>query len=202
MTINNVRIFLNEREGSDLKATATMLVNNQILLQSIRIFEDPSENPDEPPVLRVSYPIQRLANGNLRHCLYPSNTNTREKFDKALLDAYQKVVSGEAPDKTVVFDADETAVEYEVTRASIYPSNRDGSYRAKVGIELDGELWLRGMNMVVRENGAMLLTMPRRQMPETEREFVSFYHPINQDARNTLTAAVMPYYDAAIREKR
>lgn len=39
MVINNVRIFLHHGE-SNLKATVTVLVNNQILLQSIRIFQD------------------------------------------------------------------------------------------------------------------------------------------------------------------
>ena len=40
MIINNVRIFLPPKTNeSNLKAIATMLVNNQILLQSIRIFQ-------------------------------------------------------------------------------------------------------------------------------------------------------------------
>lgn len=196
MTINNVRIFLTPKpEESNLKAIATMLVNNQILLQSIRIFQNESDDGGKP-VLQVSYPIQRMNNGSLRHCMYPSNAESRAKFDTAILEAYQKVASSEADDKTVVFSTDPERTPYEITRASIYPSGKDDQVRAKVGLELDGEIWLRGIYMLVRENGSLFLNMPRRQMGE-KKEFMAYFHPIDQDARNGLTAAAMPYYEAA-----
>lgn len=196
MTINNVRIFLAPKsEESNLKAIATVLVNNQLLLQSIRIFQKESENSEEP-ALQVSYPIQRMNNGNLRRCMYPSNAESRARFDAAILEAYQKVSSGEVSDKTVIFSAESKCAPYEITRATIYPSGKKDRVRAKVGLELDGEIWLRGIYMLVRENGSLFLNMPRRQI-WTQKEYMAFFHPINQNARNVLTAAVMPFYDEA-----
>ena len=70
--INNVRIFVNpQADESSLKATATMLVNNQLLLQSIRIFQDEAKTSDGDPVFRIVYPVQRVNSDDLRHCMYP-----------------------------------------------------------------------------------------------------------------------------------
>lgn len=195
MTINNVRIFLTPRsESSNLKAIATVLVNNQLLLQSIRIFQSESTVNDEGPGLQVSYPVQWMNNDSLRHCMYPSNKEARNKFDSLILAAYRRVVSGEADGNTVSFSTTPERLSYEITRASIYPSVWNDQVRAKVGLELDGEIWLRGIYMLVRENGSLFLNMPRRQIGE-KKEFMTYYHPIDQDARNILTAAVMPFYE-------
>jgi DNA-binding cell septation regulator SpoVG len=70
-----------------------------------------------------------------------------------------------------------------------------------VGVELDGEIWLRGMRMLVRENGSLFLNMPQRQMGEGERH-MAYFHPVDQEARNILTAAAVPYYEAALLSKR
>jgi len=198
VTINNVRIFLTpQTQESNLKAIATMLINNQILLQSIRIFQD-ENRADGSQALQVSYPVQRMNNGNLRHCMYPSNKEVRMKFDSAILEAYNRVASGEADDNTIVFSEDTERIPYEITRASIYPSVKDDQVRAKVGLELDGEIWLRGIYMLVRENGSLFLNMPRRQIGGEKKEFISYFHPIDQDARNALTETVMPFYEKAI----
>lgn len=193
MIINNVRIFLNEQKDSGMKAVVTMLLNNQILLQGIRIFE----SEDKEPRLRVSYPVQWMGNGNLRHCLYPSNEKSRAKFDSAILEAYQKVLSGEAPDNTVVFNDEDACPGYEITRAGVFPISSTGSHRAKVSIEMDGELWMRGMLMTVRRNGALFLNMPSRQMGK-EDKYMAYFHPVDQEARSALMQAVMPYYEESI----
>lgn len=201
MIINNVRIFVNpQADESSLKATATMLVNNQLLLQSIRIFQDEAKTSDGDPVFRIVYPVQRVNSDDLRHCMYPSNAEARNKFNAAILEAYHKVMSGEADQNTVVFSADTERTHYEITRASIYPSGRESAARAKVGLELDGELWLRGINLTVRENGSLLLNMPRRQVGE--KESMAYFHPVDQTARNSLTAAVLPYYEEVVRASR
>ena len=192
MIINNVRIFLNtDAEESNFKATATMLVNNQFLLQSIRVFK--AEGDKE---FQVVYPIQRMNNGSLRHCMYPSNAKAKAKFDAAVLEAYQKVLSGETDGNTVVFSEDTDRTSYEITPHTIYPSKSSALQRAKIGLELDGEIWLRGINMVVRENNSLFLNMPRRQMGEGKD--LTYFHPIDQDARNVFTAAVIPFYEEAL----
>ena len=194
MIINNVRIFLNEHTDSRMKAIATVLLNNQILLQGIRIF---AKEGDESS-LRVSYPVQWMGNGNLRHCLYPSNSESRSKYDAAILDAYHQVVSSEVPDNTVIFSDSTERAGYEITRAGIYPTGRVDAIRAKVSIELDSELWMRGMLMTVRSNGALFLSMPSRQMAE-EGKYMAYFHPVDQEARSVLTEAVMPYYEEIFR---
>ena len=199
MVINNVRIFLH-REESNLKATATVLVNNQILLQSIRVFQD-AEAADGKSEPWVSYPVQKMNNGNFQHCMYPSNAEARKKFNAAILEAYHKVSAWEVDGNTVVFSDSTDRLPYAVTRASVFPSGRNAHVRAKVGVELDGEIWLRGMRMLVRENGSLFLNMPQRQMGEGERH-MSYFHPVDQEARNILTAAAVPYYEAALPSKR
>lgn len=199
VVINNVRIFLQDGE-SNLKATATVLVNNQILLQSIRVFQDvgAEDGKSEP---WVSYPVQKMNNGNFQHCMYPSNAEARKKFNAAILEAYHKVVAGEVDGNTVIFSDSKERPAYEITRASIFPSGHSTQVRAKVGLELDGEIWLRGMRMLVRENGSLFLNMPQRQMGEGERH-MAYFHPVDQEARNILTAAAMPFYEAALPAKR
>lgn len=199
MVINNVRIFLHHGE-SNLKATVTVLVNNQILLQSIRIFQD-AEAEGEKSKPWVSYPVQKMNNGNFQHCMYPSNAEARKKFNAAILEAYHKVSAGEVDGNTVVFSDSMDRLPYAVTRASVFPSGRNAHVRAKVGVELDGEIWLRGMRMLVRENGSLFLNMPQRQMGEGERH-MAYFHPVDQEARNILTAAAVPYYEAALLTKR
>ena len=140
-----------------------------------------------------------MGNGNLRHCLYPSNEESRRKYDSAILEAYQKVASGEASDKTVVFSEDGDRPGYTATRAGVYPFGGLDSHRAKVGIEVDGELWLRGMFMTVRSNGEFFLNMPTRKMAENGK-YLAFFHPVDQAARNVLTEAVMPFYEETIQK--
>jgi len=195
MVINNVRIFPNPRANeSTLKATATMLLNNELLVQSIRIVgKNPSE--DGTTELQVFYPVQRLESGRYRHCFFPRTEESRKKYESAILSAYEKVMAGDVPNNTVVFDESEGRPDFEITKATIFSSAITESTRAKVGLELDHEICLRGLFLTVRDDGALFLRMPRRKT--TNDHWLDLFHPVDQDARNKLTSAVIPHYESA-----
>ena len=77
-------------------------------------------------------------------------------------------------------DAPEIA--FKVTDATIYPHLNDPTSNtlAKVNIELDNQLWLRGMFLMKRDDGTMFLRMPVRTNADGRR--VNLYHPRTQAA--------------------
>lgn len=198
MVINNVRIFLNPTaDESALKATATMLVNNELLLQGIRIRgSQAKDDPDGPIQLRVVYPTQALSNGHYRRCFYPSTAESFERYNSAILEAYERVLAGE--DNTVVFDDSDVRPEYAVTQHSVFPGSEGKFYKAKASIELDGELWLRGMYLVRRDDESLFLLMPRCKTKDDRR--IDYFHPLDQTARNKLTSGVISAYEQTMAE--
>ena len=189
MVITAVRIFLNERTPSNLRGIAHVILNNGIILRHIHIIG--TENDAEP--LKVVYPVYHLQEQGIRRCFYPSNKKSRKKYDTAIITAYNQVYANPS-NNTVVFVKDEPIPDYVITETSIYPhDNQNNRTLAKVNIELDNELWLRGMYLMRRENGSLYLQMPRRRH---DNQTYNLFHPCTQESRDTLTNAVMPLYQA------
>jgi len=195
MEITSIRIFLNRNpENSKVKAVAHVVLNNAIVLRRIHLIED----EQNPATLRVVYPVYHLKTQGHRRCFYASNDESLTRFNDAILDAYEKVAADPDNDTVVLVPQDTPEVPFEITAYAIYPHiDTEGSTLAKVNVELDGELWLRGMYLMKGYDEKVFLRMPRRTHADGRR--VDLYHPRTQVARDMLTEAVMPLYEAAVK---
>lgn len=195
MDITSVRIFLNKGSAdSKVKGVAHVVINNAIVLRRIHLIEN--ENDAENP--RVVYPVYHLQTQGHRRCFYASNDESMARLNETILAAYKTVLADPANDTVVLMSQDDPETPFEITSASIYPHNDpESSTLAKVNIELDGELWLRGMYLMKKEDGTVYLRMPRRTHADGKR--VDLFHPRTQVARDMLTDAVMPLYEVAVK---
>ncbi len=193
MTISNVRIFLNTDPESKVKAIATALLNNKLLIQSVRIVESQDEANGES-YLRVFYPDQRLAEDKYRRCVAPSE-DFRKELDAAILDAYEQVVA-DPSENTVVLSQEEA--DFEVTGMNVYPIASEGDtpnpLLAKVVIQLDNELWLRGMLLVKLADGTRILRSPSRPTKDNRR--ISYFQFPDRALRDDLRDRAIDAYDA------
>ena len=193
MTINNVRVFPNPNPESRIKAIVTVLLNQKLLLQSVRVVEAQDEATGDP-YLRVFYPDQRLSDGKYRRCISPSQ-EFREKLDAAVLDAYEKVLA-DPSENTVVLSEDEG--DFEITDMNIYPIASEGDtpnpLLAKVGLQLDNELWLRGMILARLNDGTRVLRSPSRVTKDDRR--INFFQFPDRFVRDTFRDSVISAYDA------
>ena len=193
MDITNIRIFpYTKNPESALKATATVVVNDGIILQSIRI----RVNANDPDKLDVVYPARELRDGSRRACFFFSNKEQKEAFDEKVIAAYRKVMAD--PQHQDVKHSDPGFVPFKITRSSIFPYPASTTQAiARVNVELDGELWLRGMTLLARDDGSMWLGMPRRPLRDSDMT-MDVFHPVSQEARQMLVEQVIPLYEAAL----
>lgn len=195
MKINSVKIFPYRDAESNLKATATIVVNNALILQSVRIAAD-SANPGQ---LHVVYPTRLLADGGRRLVFFPTEAG-KEKFRTAVLEAYERYLA-DPSEASIILDDDPTYCPFVVTNSTIYPHlGVDVPAKAKVNIELDGELHLKNMVLQNRLDGSLTLRMPQRDLSNGQR--MDIYHPLTTESRIGLTEAVMPCYEEALRQAR
>lgn len=203
MEITSIRIFLNRNgEDSKVKGVAHMVMNNAIVMRRIHIVED----DNNPGVLHVVYPVYHLKavpamaedDKGYRRCYYASDPENMERFNAAVLDAYNQVLADPEHNTVHLGPEDAPEIAFKVTDATIYPHLNDPTSNtlAKVNVELDNQLWLRGMFLMKRDDGTMFLRMPVRTNADGRR--VNLYHPRTQAARDMLTDAVLPLYEAAV----
>lgn len=192
ININNVRIFLNNNPSARTKATATVLLNKKLLLQSIRIVELQDEATGEP-FLRVYYPNQRLSNDRYRRCVSVGE-EFRKELDAAILDAYEQVLGG-ASDNTVTLSDEEG--DFEITNTNVFPIPSEGEtpnpLLAKVGIQLDEKLWLRGMLLVRLNGGFRILRSPSRRTRDDRH--INYFHFVDTTTRDAFREHVLGIYD-------
>lgn len=193
MDITSVRIFLNRgTTDSKVKGVAHIVLNNAIVLRRIHLVEN-EKDADTP---RVVYPVYHLQTQGHRRCFYASTEESLTRLNNAILDAYKRVLADPSNDTVALAPQEAPEVPFNITSAAIYPHNDPNSTTlAKVNIELDSELWLRGMYLMQKEDGTVYLRMPRRTHADGKR--VDLYHPRTQAARDMLTNAVLPLYEAA-----
>ena len=81
MEITSVKVHKTEREGSRMKGYATVTLDDCFVVRNIRIIEG-----DEK--LFIAMPSRKTPNGEFKDIAHPINAETREKIQKAILDAY------------------------------------------------------------------------------------------------------------------
>ena len=190
MIITGVRIFLNTKTPeSELRAIAHVVLNDSIILRRIHILE-PKEQPNE---MKIMYPVYRLQEQGYRRAFYPSSEAGYSKYEQAIISAYYEVKKHPETDTITLVSGEAASKPYEVTASSIYiHTNPESRTLAKVNIELDNEMWFRGMYLMTRDDNSVYLQMPRRRQDNGSQ--FNLYHPRTQEARDILTNAVMTYY--------
>ena len=83
MEITSVKVHKTEREGSRMKGYATVTLDDCFVVRNIRIIEG-----DEK--LFIAMPSRKIPNsGEFKDIAHPINAETREKIQKAILEAYE-----------------------------------------------------------------------------------------------------------------
>ena len=83
MEITSVKIRKVERENSRMKGIASVVVDNAIAIHDIRIIEGDNG-------LFIAMPSRQTSTGGYKDIAHPINTETRQMFEKAILEAYEK----------------------------------------------------------------------------------------------------------------
>ena len=80
MTITDVRVRKIASEGK-MKAIVSVTFDNEFVVHDIKVFEGPS---------------RKTPDGEFKDIAHPINTETRERIQGAILEAYEKAVSEES----------------------------------------------------------------------------------------------------------
>ena len=83
MEITSVKIRKFEREGSRMKGFASVVVDNAIAIHDIRIIEGDNG-------LFIAMPSRQTSTGGYRDIAHPINSDTRQVFEKEIIEAYEK----------------------------------------------------------------------------------------------------------------
>ena len=94
MQITDVR-WKKVNSGSRMKAVASVTFDGEFVIHDIKVIE--SQNG-----LFIAMPSKKTPNGEFKDIAHPINAETREKIQKAILEAY------EAPEAEVSEEASET----------------------------------------------------------------------------------------------
>ena len=85
MEISEVRININK--GGKVKAFAQVVLDDCFLLGDIRILEGKEQT------VSVAMPSRRLRNGSFRDVAHALNSETRHRFEEAILAEYERVMA-------------------------------------------------------------------------------------------------------------
>ena len=85
MEITRLDIYLREKEGSKLKAFVDFTLDDCLAIKGAKIIEGNSR-------LFVSMPGKMNKYGKEENVVFPTNKETRDKFEKVILDAYNKKI--------------------------------------------------------------------------------------------------------------
>lgn len=72
-----------EKEDSRMKGTASVLIDDCFAIHDIRIIEGDNG-------LFIAMPSRQTSTGGYRDIAHPINSETRQMFEKAVLEAYEK----------------------------------------------------------------------------------------------------------------
>ena len=87
MEISDVQIYLMNEEK--LKAYATVIINGAFLIRDLKVIQGTNG-------LFVAMPAKKMKDGSYRDIAHPLNQETRQYFEKKVLEAYEaKVSNGE-----------------------------------------------------------------------------------------------------------
>ena len=83
MTISSVTVKKFDKENSRMKGIASVLINDCFAVHDIRIIEGDNG-------LFIAMPSRQTSTGGYRDIAHPINSETRQMFEKAVLEAYEK----------------------------------------------------------------------------------------------------------------
>lgn len=83
MKITSVTVKKIDKENSRMKGIASVLLDDAFVVYDIRIIEGDNG-------LFIAMPSRQTSTGGYKDIAHPINTETREMFVKAILDAYEK----------------------------------------------------------------------------------------------------------------
>lgn len=83
MKISDVRIRIVEKEGSKLKAIASITIDECFVVHDIKVIEGKEG-------FFISMPSRKTPDGEYRDIVHPINTETREQIINVILQAYEK----------------------------------------------------------------------------------------------------------------
>ena len=88
MTITDVRVRKIASEGK-MKAIVSVTFDNEFVVHDIKIIEGQNG-------LFIAMPSRKTPDGEFKDSAHPINTETRERIQSAILEAYEKAVSEES----------------------------------------------------------------------------------------------------------
>ena len=88
MTITDVRVRKIASEGK-MKAIVSMTFDNEFVVHDIKVIEGQNG-------LFIAMPSRKTPDGEFKDIAHPINTETRERIQGAILEAYEKAVSEES----------------------------------------------------------------------------------------------------------
>ena len=88
MTITDVRVRKIASEGK-MKAIVSVTFDNEFVVHDIKIIEGQNG-------LFIAMPSRKTPDGEFKDIAHPINTETRERIQSAILEAYDKAVSEES----------------------------------------------------------------------------------------------------------
>ena len=88
MTITDVRVRKIASEGN-MKAIVSVTFDNEFVVHDIKVIEGQNG-------LFIAMPSRKTPDGEFKDIAHPINTETRERIQGAILEAYEKAVSEES----------------------------------------------------------------------------------------------------------
>ena len=88
MTITDVRVRKIASEGK-MKAIVSVTFDNEFVVHDIKVIEGQNG-------LFIAMPSRKTPDGEFKGIAHPINTETRERIQGAILEAYEKAVSEES----------------------------------------------------------------------------------------------------------
>ena len=89
MQITDVRVRKVAKEGK-LKAVVSITIDDEFVVHDIKVIEGQMG-------LFIAMPSRKTPDGEFKDIAHPINTEAREKIQTAILEAYEKALSEEAP---------------------------------------------------------------------------------------------------------
>lgn len=86
MKISDVRIRLIDQEAGKLKAVASLVIDDCFAVHDIKIVSGEGG-------AFIAMPSRKTPDGDYKDIVHPINSQTRELFKEAVLEAYEKAVS-------------------------------------------------------------------------------------------------------------
>ncbi|MDD7339751.1 MAG: septation regulator SpoVG [Eubacteriales bacterium] len=100
MTITDVRVRLVDKEGLNLKATASVTFDNAFVVHDIKVIEGREG-------LFIAMPSRKVPNGTYRDVAHPINSEARADIEEKVYKAYEAAVEdakNEADEEILVME--------------------------------------------------------------------------------------------------